>query len=75
MKAEIGKYCKEYRNEVLHMTLKEVAGSKYKSLWAFENGKSSNLKYLAMYLEKSNPYQSEIFLSNIRYEMVNYGKN
>lgn len=46
---EIGKYCREFRNE-LGASLKDVAGPMLvKNVSAFEHGRSSHLKYLLYY--------------------------
>lgn len=46
---EIGKYCREFRNEI-GASLKDVAGpTLVKNVSAFEHGRSSHLKYLLYY--------------------------
>lgn len=58
----IGNYCKNFRINVLKMGLVEFSEKNkesYKNIWAFENGKSTNFKYIFYYYkmcdEKLNP--------------------
>lgn len=49
---DIGKLCKQYRLKYIKMTLKDFANfynDSDKNIWAFENGKANNLKYLFYY--------------------------
>lgn len=48
----IGGYCKEFRLTMLKLGLLEFSNKScesYKNIWAFENGKSTNLKYIFYY--------------------------
>lgn len=49
----IGAYCKQFRINVLQLTLKEVEGNEnIKTLSSFENGRSTNINHLLKYVEK-----------------------
>ena len=48
----IGQLCKSYRLRYIKMSLKDFAkfyNDSDKNIWAFENGKANNLKYLFYY--------------------------
>lgn len=48
----IGQLCKAYRLKHIKMSLKDFAlfyNDSDKNIWAFENGKANNLKYLFYY--------------------------
>ena len=48
----IGNYCREYR--LKHgVTLKQLAGDKIGTISAFENGRSSNIEHLKLYMQLS----------------------
>ena len=64
----IGNFCRAFRKEVLHKTLKEIATENHvnsKSISAFENGRANNIKYLSIYLHSCNDEQREIFLKGV----------
>lgn len=46
----LNRVCKQYRLRCV-VPLKTLAGSQYKTLWAFENGQSSNLNHLKTYID------------------------
>ena len=64
----INEFCKLFRKNVLKLTLKEVSektGVKLSSLSSFENGRSSNLKYIHIYYGLGNEEQKEYFSKNL----------
>ncbi len=65
---EIARYCKEFRLEILSLTLRELcelSGTNLKTLSAFENGRSSNLGHVITYVEVGNDEQQTIFSNKI----------
>lgn len=49
---EIGLYCKEFRKEVLKLSLKdfaEITETNNKNISSFENGRANNIRYLFLY--------------------------
>lgn len=57
LQKEVGTFCKNYRKDVLKMTLQELAidsDMNYKTLYSFENGQSSNLYILYIYYNRSS---------------------
>lgn len=48
----VGTFCKEFRIEVLKMTLENVSrGTNIKTLSGFEHGRSSNILHVLKYIE------------------------
>ena len=65
---EIGSYCKEFRLQILRLTLRElceISGTNIKTLSAFENGRSTNLAHVITYIEAGTKEQKSIFTSRI----------
>lgn len=59
---KIGAYCKGYRIDTLCMTLTEFANineENIKNIWAFENGKANNIKYLKLYYDTSLKHEDQ----------------
>lgn len=55
----LGKYCKEYREQHLNLTLSELSedsGVHYKTLYSFENGQSSNLYIFYLYFNRADSF-------------------
>lgn len=54
----IGEYCKEYRKskDITLVHLGEMCSINYKTLSAFENGRSSNIRHLAPYVLLAESY-------------------
>lgn len=53
---DIGKYCKNVRVKQ-NVTLKDLAilnNDNLKNIWAFENGKANNIKYIFYYFKLFN---------------------
>ncbi len=51
---EIGLYCKEFRKQILKLSLKEfseITGINNKNISSFENGRANNIRYLFLYYE------------------------
>lgn len=66
----VGKYCKNYREDILKMNLKtfsEIVEIPYKTLYSFESGLSSNL-YI-YYLYYSNSENKIEFIDNLMLEL------
>lgn len=54
---KVGSFCKDFRKNTLHLTLYDMCKNtdvSIQSLSAFENGKSTNYKYLYMYFKACN---------------------
>lgn len=65
---EIGAYCKEFRTQILRLTLRElceVSGTNIKTLSAFENGRSTNLAHVITYIEAGTKEQKAIFSNRV----------
>lgn len=65
---QIGKFCKYYRTEVLHLTLDEMSEQvniKRTTLSSFENGRSTNYKHLSKYYNCGNNEQKLFFRTNL----------
>lgn len=66
---EIGKKCKQFRKEVLRISLTEFSklnNANIKNVCAFESGKANNINYLFMYYNVcSNDYDKQLFLDNV----------
>ena len=67
---ELGLMCKYFRKNALHLTLKQFSKLNNKpvsSISAFENGRSTNINFLQLYLVSCETQQErEIFLRLIR---------
>lgn len=64
---KINKFCKNFREEVLKITLKEMeikTGVNLKTLSAFEHGRSTNINHLISYYEICDDEQKLIFKYN-----------
>lgn len=76
---KIGNVCRVFRKQVLHLTLEEFCDNvSIKTVSSFENGKSTNINHLDLYLNKcDNDFQKDIFITfiitNLRGEI--HGKN
>lgn len=65
---KIGLYCRNFRIDVLGMSLTEfcnITNSNIKNVSAFENGRANNIKYLILYYNECNEYEKETFLSGL----------
>lgn len=62
-------FCSEFRRNTLKMTLQEVehiTGTNIKTIWAFENGKSSNINHLRVYMKLCNTlHQKQVFIKGL----------
>ena len=70
---KIGLICKNYRINVLNLTLTNFAkmnNENLQNVHAFEQGRANNIKYLYMYMNQSNIYQLEILFNNLFYDMI-----
>lgn len=58
---KIGKYCRNYRMNVLELKLKDVEGNaNIKTLSAFEHGKSTNIEHLLKYIHKCETHSLRV---------------
>lgn len=61
---KVGKYCRNFRIDVLGMTMKQFADitdSNPKNIWAFEHGNANSIKYLYLYYNVCNEHEKESF--------------
>ena len=59
---QIGKFCYNFRKEVLKLTLTEfskITGENLKNIHAFEKGRANNIKYLYLYYDLANEEQKK----------------
>lgn len=64
LQVNIGKLCKQYRLKYVKMSLKDFAdfyNDSDKNIWAFENGKANNLKYLFYYYKMLDDSKKMLF--------------
>ena len=63
----IGSVCKAFRKKVLHLTLEEFCDDvSIKTISSFENGKSTNINHLDLYLNKcTDDFQKDILITFI----------
>lgn len=69
---EIGTFCKTFREDVLHETLKEVCEdteTNFKTLSAFEHGRSKNIQHIFKYLQRCDKEQRKQFINQL-FEIV-----
>ena len=60
----IGEFCKQFRKEVLNLSLTEFArltGENLKNVHAFEKGRANNIKYLYLYYDLADEEQKREF--------------
>ena len=62
----IGKFCREFRTNVLQKRLVDLAPDTIGTLSAFEHGSSSNIKHLATYYRFSNTEQKTLFIEGFK---------
>ena len=61
---QIGKFCYNFRKEVLGLTLTEfskITGENLKNIHAFEKGRANNIKYLYLYYDLADAEQKKEF--------------
>jgi len=71
---KIGSICKDYRINVLKLSLTDFAklnNENLQNIHAFEQGRANNIKYLYMYMKQSNIYQLEVLYNKLFYELIN----
>lgn len=64
----VGYFCKDFRMNVLNITLDEICKDtdiKTKTLSAFENGRANNIKYLFLYYNCCNEEQKQQFVGGV----------
>lgn len=60
----IGRFCEQFRKEVLNLSLTEFArltGENLKNIHAFEKGRANNIKYLYLYYDLADTEQKNEF--------------
>lgn len=68
LKLKLGKFCKDFRINELLLSLTDFSNNNnisLKNVWAFENGKSSNLKYLFYYYNSCKGCQKDNFIKGV----------
>lgn len=73
---KIGSICREYRLNVLKLSLTNFAklnNENLQNIHAFEKGRANNIKYLYMYMEQSDIYQLEVLFNNLFFDMIKKG--
>lgn len=61
---EIGRYCKEFRINILNISLTEFSkknGLNLKNVHAFEQGRANNIRYLYAYYDLADEEQKREF--------------
>lgn len=74
---KVGKICKDYRIEILKLSLTNFAkinNENLQNIHAFEQGRANNIKYLYMYMDLSNTYQLEILFNSLFYDVIKKNK-
>lgn len=63
----VGNVCRVFRKQVLNLTLKEFCDDvSIKTISSFENGKSTNINHLDLYLNKcTDDFQKDILITFI----------
>lgn len=75
---KIGYLCKQYRLQVLKLSLTEfskLSNENLKNIHAFESGRANNIKYLYMYMKLSTITQLEVFINSIFFDVIRGGNN
>ncbi len=65
---KLGSICKEYRKNVLKLSLTNFAkinNENLQNIHAFENGRANNIKYIYMYLETGTEEQKEKLIKEL----------
>lgn len=72
---DIGDYCRNFRVEILNMTLKEVAGDEsLKTLSGFENARSTNVRHLEKYMNACPDLETKKFFMVGLIEVIEGGR-
>lgn len=77
-KLSIGRFCYDYRKNILELTLDDMekeTGVPLKTLSGFENGRSSNMGIVFKYLTLSKDVNNRMFFLNKLYEIIERGEN
>ena len=64
---QLGRLCKKVRLEkgIPLVTFAKMNGDNYKNIWAFENGKANNIKYLSYYYNLLDTKKTEEFIKQL----------
>jgi hypothetical protein len=68
IKKTVGEYCKNFRINELNLTLVDFSfftNTNFKTIWAFENGRSNNIKYLFYYYVIAYGFKRDIFVKGL----------
>lgn len=75
---KIGQVCKDYRIDVLDLSLTNFAKlneENLQNIHAFEQGRANNIKYIYMYMKQSNIYQLKVLFNSLFYDVIKGGFN
>ena len=75
---KVGQVCKDYRIDVLDLSLTNFAKlneENLQNIHAFEQGRANNIKYIYMYMKQSNIYQLELLFNSLFYDVIKGGFN
>lgn len=75
---KVGQICKDYRINVLKLSLTNFAklnNENLQNIHAFEQGRANNIKYIYMYMKQSNIYQLEVLFNSLFYDVIKGGFN
>lgn len=75
---KIGQVCKDYRINVLNLSLTNFAklnNENLQNIHAFEQGRANNIKYIYMYMDQSDTDQLEVLFNNLFYDVIKGGFN
>lgn len=70
---KVGSICKDYRINVLNLSLTNFAKlneENLQNIHAFEQGRANNIKYIYMYMKQSNIYQLEVLFNSLFYDVI-----
>ena len=70
---KIGAICKDYRINVLKLSLTNFAklnNENLQNIHAFEHGRANNIKYLYMYMKQSNIDQLDILFEKLFFDLI-----
>lgn len=70
---KLGKVCKDYRINILKVSLTNFArvnNEKLQNIHAFEQGRANNIKYIYLYMFSSDKQQLEILINNLFYDVI-----
>lgn len=72
---KIGAICKDYRINVLGLSLTNFAklnNENLQNIHAFEQGRANNIKYLYMYMRLSHMNQLDILFEKLFFDLIDF---